>query len=253
MRARRVECAGWIPARALRLAGMTGGRAAAYPRSLALWHDWACRCLRRDVDGPIHRLTWQRPAPGRRAVDGSRSRRPGCDRSGEAPAMARSRRPPSGSRCDREVPATGRAGSQSICARDTNRRTRVPQGSPGTRAGSQGARRGSQGGPQPSLPGRVVPAPGLPTRHPRTRRTLAGFPAGADGAWRTKEPPCAQRSATVRPDRPCSASGRKDMADRPALFSGVAEPYSTGVALRGAVRLSGKAKNKQHTPTEETL
>ena len=53
----------------------------------------------------------------------------------------------------------------------TNRRTRVPQGNPGARAGSRRARRGSQGGAQPAPPGPGGTGPGLPMRHPRTRRT----------------------------------------------------------------------------------
>jgi len=51
----------------------------AYPRCPARVARCACRCLQRDVDGPSTCLTGQRPAPGRRA-DGSRSRRPDCDR-----------------------------------------------------------------------------------------------------------------------------------------------------------------------------
>ena len=35
-----------------------------YPRCLARVALSPCRCLRRDVNGPIHRSPWQRPAPG---------------------------------------------------------------------------------------------------------------------------------------------------------------------------------------------
>ena len=83
---------------------------------------------------------------------------------------------PEGSRCERRCRATGRGGKPKHCSGAQNRRTRVPQGNPGTRAGSQGARRGSQeGSPKPSGPGGT--GPGLPMRHPRTRRT-PGLTAG---------------------------------------------------------------------------
>ena len=64
-----------------------------YPRRLWGVRKSACRGLRRDVDGPIHRLMWPRSAPGRRA-NGSRSRRLAATVVGDRPAMAWSRRPP---------------------------------------------------------------------------------------------------------------------------------------------------------------
>jgi hypothetical protein len=118
--------------------------------------------------GPFTNLTWQRPAPGRRA-NGSRSRRPAVTVAVAAPAMARAYG-------DRRRHMAARASKGQTAAadlqQDTNRRTRAPQGSPGTRAGSQGARRGSQEGlPRPSGPVRTRPwvadeAPAFPS-HPR--------------------------------------------------------------------------------------
>jgi hypothetical protein len=61
----------------------------------------ARRGLRRDVDGPIHRLMWPRSAPGRRA-NGSRSRRPGVTVAGETSAMTWNWRPPKRLKADRK-------------------------------------------------------------------------------------------------------------------------------------------------------
>ena len=77
-----------------------------------------------------------------------------------------------------DVRATGRGGKPKHRSGAQNRRTRVPKGNPGTRAGSQRARRGSQGGLQPKPPGPGGTGPGLPSRHPRSRRTSRGFPRG---------------------------------------------------------------------------
>jgi hypothetical protein len=136
------------------------------------------RCLRRDVDGPIHRLTWQRSAPGRRA-SGSRSGRPARDRCRRGAS--------NGAECgDRPSGAHGRPGRSrernhrpQIRERDRNRRTRAPQGGPGTPAGVSEARRGFQGGPlSEGLPDRHGAGPGLPMRRPRTRRTSLPPPGG---------------------------------------------------------------------------
>ena len=85
---------------------------------------------------------------------------------------------PEGSRCERRCPGNRTRREAKASQRDKNRRhagaarqpwrsakgLREPDGVP------REARRG--------LPGRLGPGPGLPMRHPRTRRTLAGFPAG---------------------------------------------------------------------------
>ncbi len=127
--------------------------------------------------------SWQRAAPGRRAewleirearwqpfpVKCQQWRRAG-DR-------------PSGSRCDGARSGNGKREPEAkVVPRDTNRRTRVPKGNPGTVRVPGSPRQGSQGDCNRRLPGRAVPAPGLPTRHPRTRRTPAPLP-GTDGAW----------------------------------------------------------------------
>ena len=105
------------------------------------------RCLRRDVDGPIRRLTWQRPAPGRRvrmARDPGGLLRPLPPRRQQWRLCAVTALRAQGVNVD--VRATGRGGKPKHRSRTQIAVTRVPQGSPGTRAGSQGARRGSQGG-----------------------------------------------------------------------------------------------------------
>ena len=154
----------------------------------AAWsHDHDARAAACDGTwmGPFTYLTWQRPAPGRRA-NGSRSRRPRrVTVSSEALAMARSRRPPEWARgVMAQVPATEPGRKPKSCPGDRNRRTRVPQGSLEIRQGSQGARRGSQkGSPRPSGPVRTRPwvadeAPAYPS-HPRPtcrgRTACAGF------------------------------------------------------------------------------
>jgi hypothetical protein len=93
------------------------------------------------------RSPWQRPAPGRRA-DGSIAGRPRMQ-SVAVPTQhgGCGDRPHCGLKAGWRVPGNGASPSQSVAAGDTKTPTRVPQGSPGTRAGSQGARRGSQGRP----------------------------------------------------------------------------------------------------------
>jgi hypothetical protein len=137
------------------------------------------RCLRRDVDGPIRRLTWQRPAPGwraRMARDPGGPLRPLPPRRPAMEPVCSDR--PEGSRCERRCRPTGRGGKPKHRSGAQNRRTRVPQGSPGPEQGL----REPDGVPRKArnrrLPGRMVPAPGLPMRHPRTRRTLAGNSCG---------------------------------------------------------------------------
>ena len=102
---------------------------------------------------------WQRPAPGRRA-DGRDPGGPGSTvhavRQRWRAALTAHR-----AKCERDVRATGRAGSQRA-ARDANRRTRVPQGNPGTPRGVPGSPTGFPGRPTgPSGPSWSA-APGCP-------------------------------------------------------------------------------------------
>ena len=156
---------------------------ATYPRSLRGVSSCARRCLRRDVDAHPS-FTWQRPAPGRRvrmARDPGGLLRPLPPRRQQWRLCAVTALRAQGVNVD--VRATGRGGKPKHRSRTQIAVTRVPQGSPGTRAGSQGARRGSQGGAQPALPGpggtgpRVADeAPAYPS-HPRPhrrRRTARG-------------------------------------------------------------------------------
>jgi hypothetical protein len=116
--------------------------------------------------GPFTNLTWQRPAPGRRA-NGSRSRRPAVTVAVEASAMAR-----------RAATAEEAHGRPSLQRADGSRRFAAGHKSPprGRRKAAwrpQGLRE-PDGVPRKAcrgLPGRLGPGPGLPTRHPRTRRT----------------------------------------------------------------------------------
>jgi hypothetical protein len=136
------------------------------------------RCLRRDVDGPIHLPTWQRSAPGRRA-DGSRSRRPGSTVNDEPPAMA-------------GRPLTAFSGyrwtakSQSGVERKAEgwprteiAATRVPQGNPGD---PSKVPEGSQGEPS-SRPGRACW--GRRTTGPRVAHAAPAYPSQPFAApWR---------------------------------------------------------------------
>jgi hypothetical protein len=163
-----------------------------YPRSPRAMPIVACRLQRRDVDGDIRRSR----ANGRRLEgerDGSRSRRPAATVSGGASAMAPSRLPPRGTGprigMGSDPQGLTPAGGRSL-QRDANRRRR------GCREATRGA--GNR------------PLYRLPSRHPRTRRTLAGV--AVRGRWRLQE--CgftairkrsnvilATATATVRPQR----------------------------------------------------
>ena len=131
---------------------------------------------------------WRHPSPragGRRLErerDGSRSRRPAVTAFGKVSVMAPSRRPPRGtwptvtavSDPHRSTPC----GRQQLAAGHT---------SPSAGAGRQLAGREAQG---PARPQGRATAPegasplGLPSRHPRTRRTLRRSPRGG---WRVHE------------------------------------------------------------------
>ena len=109
--------------------------------------------------------------------NGSRSRRPDCDRCRRSPS--------NGVECgDRPPGAHGRQGARSAnqpaadSQRDANRRTRAPQGGPGDPQGSQGLRKEPRGRSGRVCRGRRKPAPGLPrgTRVPVAPRAT---PPGA--------------------------------------------------------------------------
>jgi hypothetical protein len=104
------------------------------------------RCLRRDVDGPIHCPPWQRAAPGRRA-SGSRSGRPGSH-----PFPARRQQWRRTGDCLMRLKVDG-APMRRTPKRDLGQKspTRVPEGNPravrpwSLETGSQGDPRGSPG------------------------------------------------------------------------------------------------------------
>ena len=108
-------------------------------------------------------------------TDGSRSRRPGGDRfrqsasNGAEPATALAAQ---GAMASAGAPEAKVCPGTEIADAGAARQPRGPSKVPGSSA------RGSQGG-SPGLLGPVVPAPGLPTRHPRTRRTSG--PHAGDG------------------------------------------------------------------------
>ena len=146
-----------------------------YPRSLRGVSSCGYRCLRRDVGGPIHRPRGNGRRPeGER--NGSRSGRPGGNRF---------RR----SLSNEAEPATALAAQGAMAhAPATVSGRRKPKLCPGTQIAGAGAERQPRdrevpGSPSTRLSGRLarvsrgVIAPGLPSRHPRTRRT-SGPPAG---------------------------------------------------------------------------
>ena len=147
---------------------------------------WACRCLRRDVDGPIHR-----PRGSGRRPDGERvARNPGGPDCNPLPAKTRNSAhagdcPHCGLKVRwRRLRQRGRAGSQSVASgtqiadAGAARQPRDPSRVPGSPTGLPGRR-------NRRLPGRVVPAPGLPTRHPRTRRTSGPYAGGRTARGRS--------------------------------------------------------------------
>ena len=157
---------------------------ATYPRSLRGVSSCGYRCLRRDVGGPIHRPRGNGRRPeGER--NGSRSGRPGGNRF---------RR----SLSNEAEPATALAAQGAMAsAPATASANRKPKLCPGTQIAGAGAERQPRdrevpGSPSTRLSGRLarvsrgVIAPGLPSRHPRTRRTSG--PSAGDGR-RVGEPP----------------------------------------------------------------
>ena len=162
--------------------------------------NYGYRCLRRDVGGPIHRPRGNGRRPeGER--NGSRSGRPGGNRF---------RR----SLSNEAEPATALAAQGAMAsAPATASANRKPKLCPGTKIAGAGAERQPRdrevpGSPSTRLSGRLarvsrgVIAPGLPSRHPRTRRTSG--PSAGDGrrvrrAW---APACAGVTPVVRSQLP---------------------------------------------------
>ena len=153
---------------------------ATYPRCLARVSSCGYRCLRRDVGGPIHRPR-------------GNGRRPEGERNGSISGR------PGGNRFRRSLsneaePATALAAQGAMAsAPATASANRKPKLCPGTQIAGAGAERQPRdrevpGSPSTRLSGRLarvsrgVIAPGLPSRHPRTRRTSGPTP-GTDGAW----------------------------------------------------------------------
>ena len=136
--------------------------------------------------------SWQRAAPGRRAewleIREARWQPFPVKRQQWRGAGDR----PSGSRCDGARPGNGqRAPEAKVVPRDTNRRTRVPKGNPGT-VRSQGALQQGSQGDLPESPGASSP-PGcrVGTRVPVAPPALL---PGTDGAWANRP----NHSSTVR-------------------------------------------------------
>ena len=183
-------CAGVTFVATSRFTMRAGSMHALIPAPRAPWHHCAAS-LPATGRGWAHSPSHVAAAGAwKESPDGSRSRRPDATVAGQGASNgAACRRPPD---CGlkvrrRRLRQRGRAGSQSVARGTQNRRTRVPQGSPGTRAGSQGARRGSQEGLQPRPPGpaRTRPrvadeAPAYPSHLPalhRRGRTARACPA----------------------------------------------------------------------------
>ena len=107
-----------------------GGYGAAYPRCSGLWHHALHRCLRRDVAGPIHR-----PRGSGRRPEGERVARdpggPDAPVSGEAPAMARSRRPPFAAQGAMASSRNGAGRKPKQCTGTRNRRRGCRKATPG--------------------------------------------------------------------------------------------------------------------------
>ena len=147
-------------------------RRGAYPRTPGAVASCACRCLRRDVDRSVLHVAaagaWKESL-----TEGSRSRRPGPAGSGEAPAMVAEPLPVKGLKArPARFQQWGGAGKPKIGSGQKSPSTRAPHGDPGDPQGpGEPPTRGSRGGPAGSPGAGGQPAPGLPKRHPRTRRT----------------------------------------------------------------------------------
>ena len=156
---------------------------------------------------------------------------------------------PEGSRCERRCPGNRMRREAKASQRVQNRRHAGAERQPGTRAGSQGARRGSQEGVQPEPSGPGGTGPGLPIRHPRTRRTSRGFPRGGR---RVQQPlqvePMSQQSKppAVRKQRELSLRSWWHQV-RKADGRGN-EAFTPVAAVSGARSLPGS-----HVPAQEGL
>ncbi len=204
----------------------------------------------------VHRGNGRRPEGER---NGSRAGRPRCN-----PLPAKTRSSVHAGDCPhcglkvqwRRLRQRGQAGSQSVATGDTNRRRGCRKATHGTRAGSQGARRGSQGGStRASRAGWYRPrvadeAPAYPS-HPRGISLRGGRRVCvANDKWGTRPELVEGRPRTPSVVRRGSPRNWGKKA-RAFFCSGVAEPYSAGVVLTGAVRLSGKAKNNAPTTRQQ--
>ena len=130
----------------------------ATPRALILMPSPAC-------DGtsvPTPNVADDRRLEGRSRSWVAGSGRLGASARGKASAMAWSRWPPSGSRCDREGPAQlpGPEREAKVCIGNRNRRTRVPKGNPRTvRSCEPHVTMRLPRRPLKRSPGRVTPPP----------------------------------------------------------------------------------------------
>ena len=181
------------------LAGMTGGGqparftigavcgAGAYPRTSGAVASWGVACPRRGV-WPTPNVASDRRLEGRPSCWRPRSRRPGPTASGETPAMAQTRWPPSVAQgVIAPYRATGRmSGSQRKRTGTQNAATRVPEGNPGTvrcRAPDKSARGGPRGSPGTG----ASRSRGCCVRHPRYPSQPR--PNGRDGRRVSRETP----------------------------------------------------------------
>ena len=203
----KLKCA-WVPARTrafplarkrARGAGMTSvASAAIYHERGALQRSLSPHPRRMPkVSAPLPATGrgWAHPpshvaAAGawKESPDGSRSRRPAATVAAEAPAMAPvcSDRP-EGSRCERRCSGNRTRREAKASQQDTNRRHAGAARQPRDPSRVSGSPTGFPGRLNRSLPGRVVPAPGLPMRHPRTRRTSRGVPRGGRRVHEARE------------------------------------------------------------------
>jgi hypothetical protein len=224
--------------------GRCGG---AYPRCPARVARCACRCLRRDVDGPIH--SSHVAAAGAWKESGcSRSRRPDCDRCRRGAS--------NGGEAATAEEAHGRRVRKGRPAADLQREQKSPHAGaarqPGDLQGSRGARRGSREGlPRPSGPARTRPwvadeAPAYPS-HPRPRHNSAA------GDGRRVQQPLRGRTdepAIKAASRPQATGALAEvMVDQVRKTDGRGnEAFTPIAAVSGARSLRGS-----HVPAQEGL
>ena len=192
--------------------------------------------------------SWQRAAPGRRA-EWLEIREARCDRCRRG-AQQWSLCAVTALRAQGVNASSGQpdaAGSQSIAA--------APKiAGRGCRKATQGPEQGLRepdGVPREArnqrLPGRVVPAPGLPTRHPRTRRTPGPSCPGTDGAWaesavRTRRSSTCNAGCAVNP--PSARCGtRSPGAARAGAGTGPARRRDPGCGSPCGIRTAGPRRS----------